>query len=207
MAVRLSRAARREQIRADLIASARRVFLRRGFHSASLEEIAQEAGWSKGAVFSNFAGKDELFLAVVDEQYERRLRVASGLPAAAGTLDDVVRAAARDIAETFRQDPAWTPLLVEFWTHAARRPAVRAEVERRHARMLDVLAEAIAGAAAEAGVEFTVPVREIARAANALQRGLALEGLVDAADPAALIEDALMAYMRGVVRQPPSPSP
>jgi AcrR family transcriptional regulator len=65
--VRLTRAERREQIRADLVASARQVFLRRGFHQASLEEIALEAGWSKGAVFSNFAGKDELFLAVLEE--------------------------------------------------------------------------------------------------------------------------------------------
>ena len=72
MAVRVTRAERKEQIRADLLAAAREVFLRRGFHQASLEEIALEAGWSKGAVFSNFAGKDDLFLAVLDTQNRRR---------------------------------------------------------------------------------------------------------------------------------------
>ena len=69
MTSRLTRAERTERVRADLLVAARRTFLRRGFHQASLEEIALAAGWSKGAVFSNFAGKDELFLAVLEQSY------------------------------------------------------------------------------------------------------------------------------------------
>ena len=65
----MGRQERREQTRSELVGAARSVFLRRGFHAASLDEIAAEAGFTKGAVYSNFAGKEDLFFAV----YERRL--------------------------------------------------------------------------------------------------------------------------------------
>ena len=51
------------------------MFLRRGFHGASLDEISAEAGYTTGAVYSRFGGKDELFLAVVDDHLDRRTRL------------------------------------------------------------------------------------------------------------------------------------
>src|SRR6185436_19462753 len=65
---RLSRAERREQTRDDLIAAADRLFVEGGFHATSLDQIAAAAGYTKGAVYSNFASKEDLFFAV----YERR---------------------------------------------------------------------------------------------------------------------------------------
>src|SRR5204862_4334863 len=67
---RLTQAERKQRTRAELVSTARNAFLERGFHGASLDEIAEEAGYSKGAVYSNFAGKDDLFLAVLDAQFE-----------------------------------------------------------------------------------------------------------------------------------------
>jgi AcrR family transcriptional regulator len=161
MAVRVTRAERKEQIRADLLAAAREVFLRRGFHQASLEEIALEAGWSKGAVFSNFAGKDDLFLAVLDTQNCRRRREQLAEMRAAPTLAEALMAAGREMAGVHARDPQWTPLLVEFWTHASRDEALRAR--------------------ASAGLEFVAPVKAVCRGAAALARGLALERLLDPA--------------------------
>ena len=68
--VRLTRAERREQTRDDLIAAADRLFVEGGFHATSLDQIAAAAGYTKGAVYSNFASKEDLFFAV----YERRAR-------------------------------------------------------------------------------------------------------------------------------------
>ena len=68
----LSRAERREQTRDDLIAAADRLFVEGGFHATSLDQIAAAAGYTKGAVYSNFASKEDLFFAV----YERRAGVA-----------------------------------------------------------------------------------------------------------------------------------
>ena len=66
---RLTQAQRKQRTRADLVATARTVFIERGFHGASLDEIAERAGYSKGAVYSNFTGKDDLFLAVLESVY------------------------------------------------------------------------------------------------------------------------------------------
>jgi AcrR family transcriptional regulator len=153
----------------------RRVFLRRGFHQAPLEEIAQDAGCSKGAVFSNFAGKDELFLAVLAEQYQCRQREQLTQMRTSGSLAGGLRAAAREMAENQAKDPHWTPLLVEFWTHASRQAELRARVAAAHEQLLDGYAVMLTELAARDGVEFVVPAKDIARSATALVRGLALE--------------------------------
>ena len=70
---RMSRSERKARTREELLAAARKVFLRRGFHGATLEEIADEAGYTKGAVYSNFAGKDDLYLALLAAHYEQRV--------------------------------------------------------------------------------------------------------------------------------------
>ena len=83
----MTRDERKERTRTDLLVSARRVFLERGFHRASLDEIALEAGYTKGAVYSNFADKDALFLAVLEHTYasirnaEKRLSLLDVPPA------------------------------------------------------------------------------------------------------------------------------
>jgi AcrR family transcriptional regulator len=69
---RVSRQERREQTRAELLAAARRAFLREGFHAASLDAIAEEAGYTKGAFYSNFASKDDVLVAVLEEHFRDR---------------------------------------------------------------------------------------------------------------------------------------
>jgi AcrR family transcriptional regulator len=69
MAVRLSRAERRQQTRQELLSAAEACFVTRGFHTTSVDEVAEQAGYTKGAVYSNFASKEDLFFAV----YERRV--------------------------------------------------------------------------------------------------------------------------------------
>ncbi|HZD71914.1 MAG TPA: helix-turn-helix domain-containing protein, partial [Actinomycetes bacterium] len=48
--------------------AARRVFARRGYHDASVEEVAEEAGFSKGAVYSNFTSKEDLFVTLLEQR-------------------------------------------------------------------------------------------------------------------------------------------
>src|SRR5512132_991876 len=69
MAVRLSRAERRQQTREELLTAAEACFVTRGFHATSVDQVAEQAGYTKGAVYSNFAAKEDLFFAV----YERRV--------------------------------------------------------------------------------------------------------------------------------------
>jgi AcrR family transcriptional regulator len=77
---------RREQIRRDLLAAATRVFAAKGYQAATVAEIAAEAGYTTGAVYSNFAGKKQLFEAILSEQARQQLEIASSLGhASAGT--------------------------------------------------------------------------------------------------------------------------
>src|SRR4051794_18303352 len=115
---RLSRAERKQQTRAELVATAREVFLERGFHGASLDEIAEAAGYSKGAVYSNFTSKDELFLAVLDAHFDRRARVLADVLLDEKELEASVRAVARSMLAADEAEPRWTPLLLEFQAHA-----------------------------------------------------------------------------------------
>jgi len=204
---RLTRGERKERTRAELVAAARRVFLRHGFHRATLEDIAEEAGYTKGAVYSNFGGKDELFLGVLDDNYAGQRHAHVGLMRAGATLEAGLRAAARQLAERARQDPEWIPLLVEFWTHASRHAPLRQEVLARHERQMDTFAATLAELAARHHLEFVVPPGQVARTANALARGTALERLLDPHSIAAKrFEDTFALLVLGYTRPRGGPS-
>src|SRR4029453_6308711 len=78
---RLTRAQRRQQTRARLLEAAGQVFARRGFHAATLDEVAEAAGYTKGAVYANFANKDGLFLALLDQRVAAQLQQVEALDA------------------------------------------------------------------------------------------------------------------------------
>jgi AcrR family transcriptional regulator len=182
MAVETNRAGprdeRKRRTRADLLETARRVFEERGFHAASLEEIAEAAGYTKGAIYSNFAGKDELFLAVLIEHIERRAQALVDVALDGKDFEAGVRAVARSGVELGEREPAWTPLLVEFWTHVSHRPELRAAVLELHERQLDAFGRVVEELARRHGKRFRIAPRDVVRGTAALGRGLALERLV-----------------------------
>ena len=139
MRPRLSRAERKQQTRAELLAAAQRVFLRDGFHGASMSEIAEDAGYTFGAVYSNFQNKDDLFLAVVDAEEQRRVPLHVDFLLDAPSLEEGLRASAREYAQYAQEHPDWTAVYVEFWTHASRRPELRREVAERHERLIETV--------------------------------------------------------------------
>jgi AcrR family transcriptional regulator len=208
MAVRLTQAQRKERTQAELLETARKVFLERGFHGASLDEIAERAGYSKGAVYSNFAGKDELFLAVLDANFEQRMRVLGEVLLDEEELEDSYRAVARSMVEADEGEPRWTPLLLEFWAHASRRDALRTAVLQLRERFFDVIADFIAELGRRHGVEFAIPPKEIARGSNALARGIALDRLLSpgSIEPEVFVE-MHTAYVSGLTIVPDDARP
>ena len=175
MAIRMTRQERSEQTRAELVAAARRTFLARGFHGASLEDISLEAGYTTGAVYSRFGGKDALFLAVLDDHIDRRLERYLEVAQEAESFEAACRELGRAAVAVGRREPGWTPLLMEFWMHAARREDLRAAVLERNERQLAVIAEPMEAIAAREGITPGRPVAEILRAVTALARGLGME--------------------------------
>jgi AcrR family transcriptional regulator len=202
---RLTRPERRERTRGDLLAAARTVFERHGFHRASLDQIADEAGYTKGAVYSHFpGGKDELFLAVLDRHIDGRVPRYAEIILSQDSFEASLRAIARHLVALGAKDPAWTPLLVEFWTHASHDADLRAAVQERNDRQTRAIAALIDDLAARHGVTYALPTVEVVRGSSALARGMGLERLVSPEAPlGATFEELFVAQMTGLARSAP----
>ena len=135
---RLTREESRARTHELVLDSAAVIFRRDGFHEASIDEIAEEAGFSRGAVYSRFANKEEFFLALCERETQRRVQlIADRLPERA-TLRDAARTAGRTFYESHLADPDWSLLTAEFTVHAVRNP----DVARRFREQDRVLREA-----------------------------------------------------------------
>ena len=119
MATRLSRPEQVQRNRGLVLEAARRVFLERGYAGATLEAIADEAGFSKGVVYSQFAGKPDLLLALLEQRIEERA-TSNAERAAALTGAEGLRSLLRTNARLGDEDADWTQLVIEFRLVAAR---------------------------------------------------------------------------------------
>jgi AcrR family transcriptional regulator len=199
---------RRAETRKRLIKAATEVVAKQGFHEASVDDIARRAGYSIGALYNNFAGKDDLFLAVLDAQFEQRVRVLTDVALDENRLEDSYRAVARSIVAADRAEPRWTPLLLEFWAHASRRDSLRAAVAERREEFFNVIAGLIDELGSRHGVEFAIPAKEVARGSNALARGIALDWLLAPTSVSAeLFEEMHTAFVTGLTRAPAAAEP
>ena len=196
----LTQVQRKEQTRTSLVATARRVFLERGFHGSRLDDIADAAGYSKGAVYSNFASKADLFLAVLDAHFEEHARAYTDVALGGEDLDETYRAVARFRLDAEQREPDWEPLLLEFWSFAARRDDLRDAFARRRERFNDLIAGLIEDLAQRHGVAYAIPTREVARGSGALLRGMVMERMLDPATSTDALAEMHVAYMRGLTR-------
>jgi AcrR family transcriptional regulator len=178
MSPRLSRAEQNDRNRALLLAAALRVFLARGYHAATLEQIADEAGFSKGVVYSRFDSKADMFLALLTDRIAERAvqnAAAAGQLARSGDM-----AALTGLAlQAERAAPGWRLLVTEFRVHAARDPELSRRYALAHARTVDGIARALASIAERNGHALAVPARQLAEVLLAIETGLALEQLAD----------------------------
>jgi AcrR family transcriptional regulator len=178
MAVRLSRVERREQTRQELLSAAEACFVSRGFHASSVDEVAERAGYTKGAVYSNFASKEDLFFAVYERRVERALtEVVPGLRQAGA--EHAFDWAATGAVERRDRDDGWLAVFFEFWAHVLRHPELRDRFAAIHARFLEPQAEAVRALAEDRGLALPADVTagQVVLAWNAMELGLGLERL------------------------------
>src|SRR5213080_952075 len=162
--------------RARLLDAAKRVFARRGFHGGSLEEIAREAGATTGAIYSNFADKEDLFLALFEEHVESQVRKYRELFARGRTLEERSRGGAEDWMAYLRADPDSFPLLIEFWSYAVRDPKLRPRYAALLAGFRKTFAQLIEEGAHDLGLELPPEFAlRMGTVINALGNGVALE--------------------------------
>jgi AcrR family transcriptional regulator len=202
MSSRLSRAEQTERNRAALLASARRVFLERGYHGASVDQIAEAAGFSTGVVYSQFGGKADLFLALLEARIAERAagnaRTVEGLAGDAGLSRLLAHAASVDRAE-----PEWGLLVIEFRVHAARDPELGRRYAAVHQRTLAGMERAVTGLYQRAGQTPPLPPADLARLLVAVGAGARLE---QAAEPDSSQAALLVKQLGQLITGRPVPS-
>ena len=191
-----TRKERQERTREQLVAAASRVFARRGYHQATVEEIAAEAGFSTGAVYSNFSGKEQLFLALADRQVSERVAEIQAVADAAEREDDAGAEAAAQFRTFLERDPDWPLLFYEFWSLSVRNPNLHRELAKRRDAIRDALADTLERVAAQHGFELRFPPQTLATAIAASLNGLAFER---AADPEALPDEVFAEFVTAVL--------
>ncbi len=185
----LTRARRREMTRRHLLDAAATVFARDGFHGASLDSVAATAGFTKGAVYSNFESKEDLFLAVFEDrvtrEHEEMQRVLTE-PQPPYEVSDRLPLVRSVIEGTW--DDEWTALYLEFVLYAQRNPQagkkLAASTRRQRERTVSMLQDAYS----TVGAAPDLPVPVLATLAIALFDGLGVGRL---ADPPAFTEELL----------------
>ena len=149
---RLTREEKKARTRAQLIDAAAAVFARRGFVAASLDEVAEEAGLTKGAVYSNFDSKEDLFEAVLDERFDKPLQQeVEAIENIEGTQQQRAMAGARMFIDAVQQERELFLLSLERRIYLARHPEHTPSLVPRYREQLGRVAEMIADSIEEVG--------------------------------------------------------
>jgi AcrR family transcriptional regulator len=198
---RLTREQRKALTRDGLLAAARTVFARRGYHGASVDEIAAEAGYSTGALYSNFDGKEDLFLALMDREIDEHAREIAEAVGGRDSVAERARGGARQWMIMIDREPELLLLFMEFWAYAARDPKVRRRVAAGFTRSRQVLTGLIADGAREFELELELPAEQLAIAIDALADGIALQKMAEPeAVPDELMGRVLSLLLAGATR-------
>lgn len=192
----------RADVRTAVLSAARDVFGELGYHRASLDLIAARAGFSKGAVYSNFAGKDDLFLALLAEevaQLGRRLAAASR---ASGDTDTDLASLATALLGLVLDGRAQL-VFAEFRATAARDQVLAQRLATVRDELVSVTAGILEAELAERGLVLAVDGGEAATVLLTLANGLALEHVGH--DQPVLSVATLSRVLRSLVETQPDP--
>ena len=184
----MRRADRQQQTRDELLAAATRVFGERGFGNASIDEIAAAAGYTSGAIYANFAGKEDLFLSAFERQIARHIREVTEAVDAAGH-DEAARTAAgaQQWIDFLDRSPELFLLFVEYWAYAVRDPKRRKAFSERFAAFRETTTRMLG----------RDPADPLAPAVNALVYGIAFQRL---AEPDGIDDDLLRKSLEALLR-------
>jgi AcrR family transcriptional regulator len=203
---RLTRPERKSQTRTKLLEAAASVFAELGFEKATLDEVAAAAGLTKGAVYSNFASKTDLLIALIEQRVEIQTAEHSqrfegqDLEGIAQALDE------RDDQKT-ESEMRWMVLAVEFWIHAMRDVRARVLMAEQYERARTIVAaEFVEPMYAKVGIEPPMTPRDVAIVIEALGIGLSFQAALDANAVRPGLEAEVLAKFLGLPTPGASPT-
>lgn len=165
---------KRAEVRAALLDAAYDEFARHGYQAASVEAIARRAGFTKGAVYSNFDGKFGLLLGLLEPEWMNRATFVEGLGGEPGDPEASMARVAKGL-HRLSQNVLPTLVVAEARGHAARVPDLAARFARTRAGLFDAMAPRFEAELRRVGLEPVAPMREVLYVLIGLVSGVALE--------------------------------
>ncbi len=209
---RLSRDERKARTRVQLIEAAARVFGRKGYRAATVDDVAQEAGFTKGAFYSNFDSKDDVFLALVEDRSHNWTIAAANAYTGDGPIIERLQHGGEVLTRMVEEEADWMLLSYELWSHSVRDPQLRKRVGDAYEDCREVIASLIRDVEREVGAEVPMPADYLAAMIIAMTEGFVLQRLADPERlPARLLADNLNLIFTGLMTSagvaPPLASP
>ena len=176
---RLSRAEKQAETRVALLEAAADAFTGVGFDAATVEAITEAAGFSRGAFYSNFDSKDELFLALIESRVQTSLAEVAQAFQQGSTALERIRSGGRFLDSLVAKDRQWCLLYMEFWSRSARDTKLRRRFASQYEAWRSGIAHLVETQSRELGITLDTPPRELASALIALFEGYVLQRLID----------------------------
>jgi AcrR family transcriptional regulator len=196
-AARLTRREKQQRTRKCLLDAAAKLFCKRGLEGTSIDEVASEAGYTKGAFYANFSNKEELFLVMLDQQFSRELERMDQMLAGDEDPYEAARAAAADFIQLARERD-FPRLYFQFAAHAARDEGFRRELAAHQEAMRERVGKIYERWAESLGVDPPLPVPDIAAMTYFMAGGFLLERLIDPRTRDELFPAMLAVFLKGL---------
>ena len=188
----MSRREKQQQTRSSLLRAAAKLFCKRGLEGASIDEVAEAAGYTKGAFYANFRSKEELFLVMMDEKFSAELERLDRALAGTGEPRDEARDAAAEFIH-FASDEDWPRLYFQFAAHAARNEEFRQELATRQRAMRQRLVAVYERWTRAFPAEPPLPLEDIAAMTFFMADGFLVDRLIEPS-----FDEDLYATMLGI---------
>jgi AcrR family transcriptional regulator len=195
---------RRSNTRARLLEGALEVFAERGFHGASVEDICERAGFTRGAFYSNFGSKDELVLALFQATTDRLLeQIEALLPELASQPGSLLDAVLGLLDETATDQRQWHLISAEFTMHALRDPEAAEALNKQRAMFRESLTRLVEQIIETSSLELTVPAEQFVRLVIAVHEGARSQSLLEPREvPAGSLERTFLPMVLEAVSRP-----
>jgi AcrR family transcriptional regulator len=173
------RAEARGTARDQLLDAAERLLADRGYHATSVDTVVREAGLTKGAFYWNFASKEELFLGLLEDRFDRRAAGLMAITERASADAETADVVSRGLTAMIDEHRRLVLIMNEFWALAVRDERLRDRWVQRQRRLRDSLARTLEARHKTTGVPLTVPAERLATAVIAMADGLAMDRVAE----------------------------
>lgn len=204
---RLTRKQQQARTRTSLMQAATKLFAQRGLERVSIDDVAEAAGYTKGAFYANFRSKEDLFLAMLEERFAQRLDALDRILASEHEVEQQARESGADFVRYISADPEWQRLFFEFAAYASRNDEFRRALLERYRTLRERIATLYRRRLERLEIEPPIDLDKLALMTFAMANGIALERLLEPElVDEGLFATMLTAFFSGLAAMDPAPA-